>query len=65
MVFVDLESSLQQKFLTDLRGGVRMLLQEIDYIVVEEGRTFITDVFVEQVIVYLEKTSFFQKWIEV
>lgn len=37
----------------------------MDYVVVEEDKSFITDAFVEQVIVYLEKTRFFQKWIEV
>ncbi|PEA01657.1 hypothetical protein [Bacillus cereus] len=65
MVFKDLERSLQQGVLTDLRGIVRMLLQDMDYVVVEEDQSFITDAFVEQVIVYLEKTRFFQKWIEV
>ncbi|MCC2364608.1 hypothetical protein LKM19_28280 [Bacillus cereus] len=65
MIFTDLERSLQQGFLTDLRGIVRMLLQDMDYVVVEEDKSFITDAFVEQVIVYLEKTRFFQKWIEV
>ncbi|MGH0945218.1 hypothetical protein ACQVTS_29590 [Bacillus mycoides] len=65
MVFTDLERSLQQGFLTDLRGIVRMLLQDMDYVVVEEDESFITDAFVEQIIVYLEKTRFFQKWIEV
>ncbi|MEB9974693.1 hypothetical protein P4K82_24470 [Bacillus cereus] len=65
MILIDLESPLQQEFLTDLRGCVRMLLQKMDYIVVEENRTFITDLFVEQVIVYLENTHFSQKWIEV
>ncbi|HGE5805108.1 TPA: hypothetical protein ACGGKZ_005549 [Bacillus thuringiensis] len=65
MVFTDLERSLQQGFLTDIRGIVRTLLQDMDYVVVEEDKSFITDAFVEQVIVYLEKTRFFQKWIEV
>ncbi|MBJ8025989.1 hypothetical protein [Bacillus cereus] len=65
MVFTDLERSLQQGFLTDIRGIVRMLLQDMDYVVVEKDESFITDMFVEQVIVYLEKTRFFQKWIEV
>ncbi|MCC2544178.1 hypothetical protein PDN73_30725 [Bacillus cereus] len=65
MVFIDLERSLQQAFLTDIRGIVRTLLQDMDYVVVEEDESFITDAFVEQVIVYLEKTRFFQKWIEV
>ena len=65
MVFTDLERSLQQGVLTDIRGIVRTLLQDMDYVVVEEDKSFITDAFVEQVIVYLEKTRFFQKWIEV
>ncbi|MCD2338695.1 hypothetical protein [Bacillus cereus] len=65
MVFTDLERSLQQGVLTDIRGIVRTLLQDMDYVVVEEDKSFITDTFVEQVIVYLEKTRFFQKWIEV
>ncbi|MCU5408483.1 hypothetical protein OCA16_28565 [Bacillus cereus] len=65
MVFTDLERSLQQGVLTDIRGIVRMLLQDMDYVIVEEDKSFITDVFVEHVIVYLEKTRFFQKWIEV
>ena len=64
MVFTDLERSLQQGVLTDIRGIVRTLLQDMDY-VVEEDKSFITDAFVKQVIVYLEKTRFFQKWIEV
>lgn len=65
MVFTDLERPLQQGFLTDIRGIVRTLLQDMDYVVVEEDKSIITDEFVEQVIVYLEKTRFFQKWIEV
>ncbi|MDZ4417103.1 hypothetical protein ORL59_26405 [Bacillus cereus] len=65
MVFTDLERPLQQGFLTDIRGIVRTLLQDMDYVVVEEDKSIITDAFVEQVIVYLEKTRFFQKWIEV
>ncbi|EEK97999.1 hypothetical protein ACQVQT_25255 [Bacillus paranthracis] len=65
MVFTDLERSLQQGVLTDIRGIVRTLLQDMDYVVVEEDKSIITDAFVEQVIVYLEKTRFFQKWIEV
>ncbi|MDZ5479198.1 hypothetical protein [Bacillus thuringiensis] len=63
MVFADLERSLQQGFFTDIRGIVRTLLQDMDYVV--EDKSFITDAFVEQVIAYLEKTRFFQKWIEV
>lgn len=62
MVFADLERSLQQGFFTDIRGIVRTLLQDLDY-VVEEDKSFIADAFVEQVMVYLEKTRFFQKWI--
>ncbi|MDY0853822.1 hypothetical protein SPE26_24115 [Bacillus thuringiensis] len=65
MVFTDLERSLQQGFLTDLRRIFCTLLQDIDYVVVEEEESFITDTFIKQVIVYLEKTRFFQKWIEV
>ncbi|MCC3689422.1 hypothetical protein LLR47_30320 [Bacillus cereus] len=65
MVFTDLERPLQQGFLTDIRGIIRMLLQDMDYVVVEEDESFVTDAFVEQVIAYLEKTRFFQKWIEV
>ncbi|SEG86839.1 hypothetical protein SAMN04487919_1493 [Bacillus sp. ok061] len=47
MVFTDLESSLQQGFFTDIRGIVRTLLQDMDYVVVEEDKSFITDAFVE------------------
>ncbi|MDY7962719.1 hypothetical protein [Bacillus thuringiensis] len=65
MVFTDLERSLQQGFLTDLRRIFCTLLQDIDYVVVEEEESFITDTFIKEVIVYLEKTRFFQKWIEV
>ncbi|OUB62256.1 hypothetical protein [Bacillus thuringiensis] len=65
MVFTDLEHPLQQGGLTDIRRIVRTLLQDMDYVVVEEDKSFITDAFVKQVIVYLEKTRFFQKWIEV
>ncbi|MCU5430802.1 MULTISPECIES: hypothetical protein [Bacillus] len=64
MVFTDLERSLQQGVLTDIRGIVRTLLQDMDYVVVEGDKSFVTDAFVEQVMVYLEKTRFFQKWIE-
>lgn len=60
MVFTDLERSLQQGVLTDIRGIVRTLLQDMDY-VVEEDKSFITDAFVKQVIVYLEKTRFFSE----
>lgn len=63
MVFTDLERSLQQVVLTDIRGIVRTLLQDMDYVILEEDKSFITHVFVEHVIVYLEKTRFFQKWI--
>ena len=63
MFLTDLERPLQQGFLTDIRGIVRMLLQEMNYVVGEEGESFITDAFVDQVIVYLEKTRFFQKLI--
>ncbi|HDR5272799.1 TPA: hypothetical protein QCS34_006654, partial [Bacillus thuringiensis] len=48
MVFTDLERSLQQGVLTDIRGIVRTLLQDMDYVVVEEDKSFITDAFVEQ-----------------
>ncbi|MDR4181182.1 hypothetical protein FO599_35605, partial [Bacillus thuringiensis] len=65
MLFTDLDCSLQRGFLVDLRGIVRMLLQDMDYVIVEEDVSFITDDFVEKVIIYLEKTRFFQKWIEV
>ncbi|MCC3688862.1 hypothetical protein LLR47_27220 [Bacillus cereus] len=65
MVLTNLEHSLKQGFLTDLRGIVRTLLQDMEYVVVEEEGSFITDEFVQQVIVYLEKKRFFQKWIEV
>ncbi|MED1635545.1 hypothetical protein P4V01_01045 [Bacillus thuringiensis] len=65
MTFADLERSLQQGVLTNLRGIVRTLLQDMDYVVAEEDKSFITDAFVEQVIVHLEKIRFFQKWIEV
>ncbi|KAA6448374.1 hypothetical protein DX932_30905 [Bacillus cereus] len=65
MLFTDLDCSLQRGFLVDLRGIVRMLLQDMDYVIVEEGVSFITDAFVEKVIIYLEKTRVFQKWIEV
>ncbi len=61
MVFTDLERSLQQGVLTDIRGIVRTLLQDMDYVVVEEDKSIITDAFVEQVIVYLEKTRFFSE----
>ncbi|AGG04641.1 hypothetical protein H175_85p028 (plasmid) [Bacillus thuringiensis serovar thuringiensis str. IS5056] len=60
MVFTDLERSLQQGFLIDIRGIVRTLLQDMDYVVVEEDKSFITDAFVEQVMVYLEKHVFFR-----
>ncbi|PGH79708.1 hypothetical protein CN899_25335 [Bacillus thuringiensis] len=65
MLFTDLDRPLQREFLVDLRGIVRTLLQDIDYVIVEENDSFITDDFVEQIIIYLEKTRFFQKWIEV
>ncbi|PEZ26079.1 hypothetical protein CN345_27270 [Bacillus thuringiensis] len=65
MIFTDLEYSLQKGFLTDLRRILRALLEDMDYAVVEADKSFITDAFVERVIVYLEKTRFFQKWIEV
>lgn len=65
MLFTDLDCSLQRGFLVDLRGIVRMILQDMDYVIVEEDVSFITDDFVEKVIIYLEKTRFFQKWIEV
>jgi hypothetical protein len=66
MLFTDLDCSLQRGFLVDLRGIVRMLLQDMDYVIVEEDVSFITDDFVEKVIIYLEKNAFFfQKWIEV
>lgn len=50
----------------DVRGIIRTLLQDMDYVVVEKDKSFITDAFVEQVIVYLEKIRFFingYKWI--
>lgn len=65
MLFTDLDRPLQRGFLVDLRRIVRMLLQDMDYVIVEEDVSFITGAFVEQVIIYLEKTRFFQKWIEV
>ncbi|EOP79336.1 hypothetical protein IGM_06315 [Bacillus cereus HuB4-4] len=65
MLFTDLDCPLQRRFFVDLRGIVRTLLQDMDYVIVEEDVSFITDAFVEQVIIYLEKTRFFQKWIEV
>ena len=65
MVLTNLEHSLKQGFLTDLRGIVRTLLQDMEYVVVEEEGSFITEEFVQQVIVYLKKKRFFQKWIEV
>ncbi|PES08790.1 hypothetical protein CN488_29710 [Bacillus anthracis] len=60
MIFTDLEYSLQKGFLTDLRRILRALLEDMDYAVVEADKSFITDAFVERVIVYLEKTRFFQ-----
>ncbi|OUB64556.1 hypothetical protein [Bacillus thuringiensis] len=65
MLFADLDLPLQRGFLVDLRGIVRTLLQDMEYVIVEENISFITDDFIEQVIIYLEKTRFFQKWIEV
>ncbi|MGQ3740361.1 hypothetical protein [Bacillus sp. Fil] len=65
MLFTDLDRPLQRGFLADLRGIVRTLLQDMDYVIVEEGVSFITDAFVQRVFVYLEQTRFFQKWIDV
>ncbi|OUA87857.1 hypothetical protein BK706_10780 [Bacillus thuringiensis serovar leesis] len=65
MLFTDLDYSLQRRLLVDFIGIVRTLLQDMDYVIVEENDSFITDAFAEQVITYLEKTRFFQKWIEV
>ncbi|PGM89623.1 hypothetical protein [Bacillus cereus] len=65
MLFTDLDLSLQKGFLTDLRGSVRTLLQDMDYVVVKKDVSFITDAFVQGVFVYLDKTRFFQKWIDV
>jgi hypothetical protein len=65
MLYTDLELSLQKRVLTDFRRIVSLFLQDMDYSVVEEDESFITDTFVKQVIIYLEEKRFFQKWIEV
>ncbi len=53
MIFTSLEYSLQQRCLNDLRRSIRMILQDMNYVVVEKDKSFITDEFVAQVIVYL------------
>lgn len=65
MVFTDLECSLKRQFLNDLRGIVRILLHDMEYVIVKKDKSFITDAFVEQVIAALTKTRFCQKWIEI
>ncbi|MGG1148170.1 hypothetical protein [Bacillus wiedmannii] len=64
MLFTDLDRPLQRGFLADLQGIVRALLQDIDYVIVEEDVSFITDAFVQRVFVYLNQTRFFQKWVD-
>ncbi|MGN4670195.1 hypothetical protein ACTFRP_32680 [Bacillus cereus group sp. MYBK234-1] len=54
MLFKNLSSTLQQNFLKELKKIIRNLLHDMDYIVVEKDRSFITDTFVQQVFVYLE-----------
>ncbi|HDR4874850.1 TPA: hypothetical protein QCR24_005791 [Bacillus cereus] len=65
MLFTDLDRLLQRGFLADLRGIVRKLLQDMDYVIVEENVSFITDAFIQRVFVYMDQTRFFQKWIGV
>lgn len=63
MLFTDLDRPLQRGFLADLRGIVRKLLQDMDYVIVEDNVSFITDAFIQRVFVYIDQTRFFQKWI--
>ncbi|MEB4815454.1 hypothetical protein [Bacillus thuringiensis] len=65
MLFTDLDRPLQRGFLADLRGIVRKLLQDMNYVIVEENVFFITDAFIQRVFVYIDQTRFFQKWIDV
>ncbi|MBC6976030.1 hypothetical protein H9I32_27770 [Bacillus sp. Xin] len=65
MLFTDLSSPVQRSYLSDLRKNVRNLLGDMNYVVVEEDVSFITDDFVQRVFEYLEKKHFLQKWIDV
>ncbi|MED1305626.1 hypothetical protein BK704_16290 [[Bacillus thuringiensis] serovar konkukian] len=65
MLYTDIDACLQRSFLASVRKTVTDFLEDAHYAFVEEGKSFITDRFVQRVVEDLHEKRSFQKWAQV
>ncbi|MGQ3740887.1 hypothetical protein [Bacillus sp. Fil] len=65
MIYKDLDTTVQQSFLASMRKTFTTFLEAEQFGFVEEGVSFVTDVFVQRVVEDLQEKRSFQKWAQV
>ncbi|HDT6579236.1 TPA: hypothetical protein QFT23_005520 [Bacillus cereus] len=65
MLYKDLDVTMKKSFLASLRKTFTTFLEATQYGFVEEGVSFVTDAFVQQVVEDLQEKRSFQKWAQV
>ncbi|HDW3056390.1 TPA: hypothetical protein RMI67_004079 [Bacillus cereus] len=62
MLYQDLSHGYQYSFRSDLFRGLRFFLEDIQYCVIEENVSFVTEEFVQLFKGYLQGSTLFMKW---
>lgn len=62
MLYQDLSHGYQYSFRSDLFRGLRFFLEDIQYCVIEENVSFVTEEFVQVFKGYLQGSTLFMKW---
>ncbi|WP_420975280.1 hypothetical protein [Bacillus thuringiensis] len=62
MLYQDLSDGYQYSFRSDLFRGLRFFLEDIQYCVIEENVSFVTEEFVQVFKGYLQGSTLFMKW---